>query len=200
MNMQVKLYYYSGMHGRRWRLEGPEYSFWAPDDVISRDDLKHDIYGVKETGNSDYGADSPCGELTDITGWWTISRPVESEFDPNNDALARWRVTMSGRNWTAIRWNTERLNYQSHAETGEFYCDNAKATADKQWETRRYNIHVASTQGAKFKIVGIQSKHLITVETNSGTVSAKRIYSNGMYYAHDDHESQDGTRAKGNRN
>ena len=35
-----KLYYYKGIKGRRWRLEGPVYSFWAQDDVISRDELK----------------------------------------------------------------------------------------------------------------------------------------------------------------
>ena len=34
----VKLYYYEGIMGKRWRLEGPVYSFWAPDDVISNDD------------------------------------------------------------------------------------------------------------------------------------------------------------------
>ena len=35
----VKLYYYNGMEGRRWRLEGSTYSFWAPDDLVSRETL-----------------------------------------------------------------------------------------------------------------------------------------------------------------
>ena len=38
-NLQVKLYYYTGVFGYRWRLEGPGYSFWAADDTISRDEL-----------------------------------------------------------------------------------------------------------------------------------------------------------------
>ena len=28
---QAKLYLYNGKDGARWRLEGPTYSFWAPD-------------------------------------------------------------------------------------------------------------------------------------------------------------------------
>ena len=58
-NLQIKLYYYSGLEGRRWRLEGETYSFWAPDDTISRDGLKSLIEGIKSPGSSDYGC-SAC--------------------------------------------------------------------------------------------------------------------------------------------
>ena len=29
----AKLYYYVGMEGSRWKLEGSTYSFWAPDTI-----------------------------------------------------------------------------------------------------------------------------------------------------------------------
>ena len=29
-NQRARLYYYTGMNGSRWRLEGPGASFWSP--------------------------------------------------------------------------------------------------------------------------------------------------------------------------
>ena len=57
-NLRVKLYYYKGMNGRRWRLEGPVYSFFAANDEMTAADV------VQSEGTaSDYGAESPCGAL-----------------------------------------------------------------------------------------------------------------------------------------
>ena len=37
-NLRVKLYYYSGIYGSRWRIEGAQYSLWASNDIISNSD------------------------------------------------------------------------------------------------------------------------------------------------------------------
>jgi hypothetical protein len=76
--LQIKLYYYKGMRGDRWRLEGPDYSFWAPDDIISRDELKQRI-----EGNKDHGARTACGPIPDLAGWWFSpgEQPVVNVLD-----------------------------------------------------------------------------------------------------------------------
>ena len=59
-NQQVKLYYYKGMEGRRWKLEGPEYAFWSADDTISAEDLKNLLVSDEPNPNR---ADTQSGPL-----------------------------------------------------------------------------------------------------------------------------------------
>ena len=65
----AKLYYYPGMNGARWRLEGTDYSFWAANDDKSVADLANSIEGLEEANT-----DSPCGPIPSIEGWWTTNR------------------------------------------------------------------------------------------------------------------------------
>ena len=54
------------------------------DDTISRDDLETAIADSK-VQQSAFGADSPCGALPNIDGWWTSKRPVDArEFNESH--------------------------------------------------------------------------------------------------------------------
>ncbi len=57
----MKLYYYKGTQGHRWKLEGPLGSYLAADDLPSPKDLKDFVDSLREeteVDSSDYGASS----------------------------------------------------------------------------------------------------------------------------------------------
>ena len=80
-DLQVQLYYYEGMFGRRWRLEGPDYSWWAPDDLPERDNLLDRVKDLEFRRDTKYSA---CGELPNLNGWWTTSSPTVSALVQSN--------------------------------------------------------------------------------------------------------------------
>ena len=114
-NTNAKLYYYTGVLGSRWRLEGPTYSFWAADDNLSQAELetRTDALSIDTTH-------SPCGTLPNFSGWWTVSAPTTADTGVRND---RFKIAMSGLDYTATRWNIERLDYATQSNTGSFVCD-----------------------------------------------------------------------------
>ena len=98
----VKLYYYNGVMGRRWRLEGEGYSFWAPDDAASSDDLLEMI-----RARDDMSKDTPCGPLPYLEGWWTLTLDRNVGTEGLSD---RYKIKQTGRDILVTRWNTDRLD------------------------------------------------------------------------------------------
>ena len=57
----------------------------------------------------------------DTQNWYDVQ-----EFSPGTYQVTeanRWKISMSGTEFTAVRWNTDRLDYTEDMTTGEFYCD-----------------------------------------------------------------------------
>merc|ERR1711969_320289 len=115
------------MDGHRWRLEGSRYSFWAPDDLMTRDELEGRITSLEEDTS-----DSPCGALSDVTGWWTTTTPTTTEGVSTQQD--RYHVVARGFSFTALRWNTDRLDYDTEQNTGTCECKEATESAARRWE------------------------------------------------------------------
>ena len=82
----AKLYYYVGISGKRWKLEGETYSFWAPSTQPTVEELDAKIAGT------DFGTNSACGALPTLNGWWVENKKTA---DGATVSQKRWKMVWS---------------------------------------------------------------------------------------------------------